>query len=155
MPSEARIAIFCLAFAAAVSAAVSLMAERVPLNPEQLREEATHVVVGQVKAIYRRAVASSRSGEGTIEEHAVVEVEVETVEKGAGIERNDVIYVRCWRIKTPGNRQVTGPAGHVLPRENQRVRAHLVRGTYAQTEQNDNGLAAVYPNGIAVLDQRQ
>ena len=128
-------------------------AERANLSPERLQEEATHVVTGTIKAVYSRDVETERQGRGTVETHSVLEIEVDAVEKGGGIAPKDVIYARCWRVKTSGEGPPRpGASGHRIPAEASRVRAYLARGTYLPTGQEDNGLTVVYPNGIETLD---
>ena len=78
--------------------------------------------------------------------------QVEAVAKGDGVKPKDIVYARCWRLKKRGAAGlVPGPGGHDLPAEGQRVRAYLARGKYDPTSQEDNGFAAVYPNGIETL----
>jgi hypothetical protein len=64
-----------------------VQAERVPLSPEQQKAEATHIVKGVVKAVYSREVQTMLYGKGTVETHYLLEIEVQGVEKGAGIEK--------------------------------------------------------------------
>lgn len=128
-------------------------AERVPLSPEQLRKEATHIVTGAVKAIYSRDVETTQYGKGTIETQYLLEVEVSSCVKGEGLTAGDIVYARCWRIKKHGSLGATpGPSGHFgIPTSGDKIRAYLAKGKYGPTGQNDNGWAVVYPNGIEVL----
>jgi hypothetical protein len=128
-------------------------AERVPLAPEQLNKEATHVVTGTVKAIYAKDVETSLYGKGTVETRYLLEIEIQGVEKGAGLEKGDVVYARCWRLKTHGAAGlIPGPSGHFgIPTEGASVRVYLAKGRYGPTGQTDNGFAIVYPNGIEAL----
>jgi hypothetical protein len=75
------------------------------------------------------------------------------VEKGAGLEKGDIVYTRCWRLKKHGaTGLVPGPSGHFgIPAEGAKVRAYLAKGKYGPTGQTDNGWAVVYPNGIEAL----
>lgn len=132
--------------------AAQVTAERPNLSPERLQNESTHVVTGTVKAVYSRDVETERRGRGTIETHSVLEIEVDTVEKGAGIEPKEVIYARCWNVTKSGEGPPRpGAGGHRIPREG-RVRAYLARGEYLPTGQEDNGFTVVYPNGVRSLD---
>jgi hypothetical protein len=131
----------------------AVWAERVPLSPEQKNKESTHIVTGMVKAIYSRNVETTLYGKGTQETHYLVEIEVENVEKGKGLEKGDLVYARCWRLKKHGASGVRpGPSGHFgIPKEGEQVRAFLAKGRYSPTDQGDNGWAVVYPNGIETL----
>ena len=136
-----------------VLTATTVQAERVPLSPEQQKAEATHIVTGAAKAIYSREVETTLYGKGTLETHYLLEIEVHSVEKGGGIEKGDVVYARCWRLKKHGaSGLVPGPSGHFdIPKEGEQIRAFLAKGKYGATGQADNGLAFVYPNGIEKL----
>ncbi|HEV3142821.1 MAG TPA: hypothetical protein VGZ47_02940 [Gemmataceae bacterium] len=131
-------------------------AERVPLSPEQQKAESTHIVTGTVKAIYGRDVETTLYGKGTRETHYVLEIEVQGVEKGKGIEKGDIIYARCWRLKQRGEAGlVPGPSGHFdIPKEGEQVRAFVAKGKYSPTGQSDNGFSLVYPNGIEKLKEK-
>jgi len=134
-------------------AATVARAERVPLSPEQLKAEATHVVTGVVKAVYSREVETTSYGKGTLETHYLLEIEVRAVEKGSGVASGDIVYARCWRLKKHGaSGPLPGPSGHFgIPKEGDQVRAFLAKGKYGPTGQADNGSAVVYPNGIEKL----
>jgi hypothetical protein len=131
-------------------------AERVPLSPEQQKAEATHVVTGTVKGVYAKDVESGLYGKGTVETRYLLEIEVRGVEKGAGVEKGDIIYARCWRLKARGaTGLVPGPSGHFgIPAEGAAVRGFLAKGKYGPTGQSDNGWAVVYPNGIEPLSAK-
>jgi len=128
-------------------------AERVPLSPEDQKKESTHIVTGVVKAIYSREVETTLYGKGTLETHYVLEIEVQGVEKGTGLEKGDIVYARCWRLKKRGEEGlVPGPSGHFgIPKEGEKVRAFVAKGKYGATGQSDNGYSVVYPNGIENL----
>ena len=136
-----------------VLTATMVRAERVPLSPEQQKAEATHIVTGIVKAIYSREVETVLYGKGTLVTHYLLEIEVHSVEKGGGIEKGDIVYARCWRLKKHGaSGLVPGPSGHFdIPKEGEQLRAFLAKGKYGPTGQADNGSAVVYPNGIEKL----
>jgi hypothetical protein len=131
----------------------TVRAERVPLSPEELKAEATHIVTGVVKAIYSREVETTSYGKGTLETHYLLEIEVGGVEKGSGVRKGDIVYARCWRLKKHGaSGPVPGPSGHFgIPKEGEQVRAFLAKGKYGPTGQADNGSTVVYPNGIEKL----
>src|SRR5262249_11916059 len=126
------------ALAALVVVATTMArAERVPLSPEELNAEATHIVTGVVKAIYSREVETTLYGKGTLETHYLLEIEVRGVEKGGGVGKGDLVYARCWRLKKHGaSGALPGPSGHFnIPNEGDQVRAFLARGKYGATGQ--------------------
>jgi hypothetical protein len=85
-----------------------------------------------------------------------LEIEVNGVEKGQGIEKGDITYARCWQLKKYGaNGPVPGPSGHSgIPKEGEQIRAYVAKGKYGPTGQTDNGAAIVYPNGIEKLNAK-
>jgi hypothetical protein len=133
--------------------ATMVQAERVPLSPEEQKAESTHIVTGVVQAIYSREVETTRYGKGTLETHYLLEIEVRGVDKGSGIDKGDLVYARCWRLKKRGaSGPIPGPSGHFdLPKEGDQVRAFLAKGKYGATGQADSGSTLVYPNGIEKL----
>jgi hypothetical protein len=131
-------------------------AERAPLSPERLLKEATHVVTGTVKAVYHRDIVTERTGEGTQETRYVLEIEVDGTEKGEGVNKGDIVYARCWRLKKHGAKgPLPGPSGHFdIPKEGAKVKAFLAKGKYLATSQTDNGFTVVYPNGIETVSAK-
>ena len=136
-----------------VLTATMVRAERPALSPEEQKAEATHIVTGVVTAIYSREVETTLYGKGTLETHYLLEIEVRGVEQGGGIDKGDIVYARCWRLKKRGEgAPVPGPSGHSdIPKEGEQVRAFLAKGKYGPTGQADNGSTLVYPNGIEKL----
>ena len=133
-----------------------LMAERAPLSPEALKAEATHVVTGLVKAVYSLDKPSERYGQGTIETDYLLEIEIQSVEKGDGLKPGDLVYARLWKVKKPGVTGTPGPYGHfIIPATDDRIRAFLTSGRYPPLNQSDNGWVVVYPNGIEELEKSQ
>jgi hypothetical protein len=65
-------------------------AELEPLTPEQLRATASHVVTGDVTALYREQV---KDGDW-LRTRGVVEIQVSKVEKGDRIAPADTVYAR-------------------------------------------------------------
>jgi hypothetical protein len=82
-----------MALAGLCLGATTARAEKVPLSPDQLKATATHVVRGEVVAVYERA---AREGDWQYT-HFVAEVRVAATEKGDGIKAGDLVYVRYWR----------------------------------------------------------
>jgi hypothetical protein len=132
-------------------------AERAPLSPEKLKQEATHIVEGKVLGTYSRVDESMLYGAGTLVTRYVVEIEVGLVEDGEGIKPGDIIYVRAWTLKKRGAAGLTpGPSGHfTIPEEGDQIRAYAVKGKYGATGQDDRGMTAVYPNGFLMLDKEE
>ena len=128
-------------------AAPASRAERVALDPQELAKEATDILQGKVAAVYSRDVETEQYGPGTLETHFVVAIQVESVEKGKGVEPGDLVYVRCWQIKRHGAAGVLpGPSGHrPIPGEGEEVKAYAIRG-------GDRGFDAVYLNGFQAVE---
>ncbi len=133
-----------------VLAATMVRSEEAPLSLEKKQAQSTHILTGFVRGVYSRDVDSTLYGKGTVVTRSVVEVEVESVEKGKGIEKGDVVYARCWQLKKRGEKGlVPGLNGHSdIPADGERIRAFLAKGNYTPTGQTDNGLSVLLPNGI-------
>src|SRR5688572_25147529 len=85
-----KLAILVVACIGCAGLAIGVRAEVPNRSPEWLREHATHVITGEVTAIYAR-----QSTEGNFKvTRYVAEVRVKSSEKGEGIAPDDVIYVR-------------------------------------------------------------
>ena len=97
-----------LAVAAAVIAAAVVWAEVPNRSPEQLRETATHVIVGDVVAIYSR---QSREGSWQYTRF-VAEIRVKSIEKGEGLQADRVIFARFFQRQYRGAGRIADTAGH-------------------------------------------
>ncbi len=81
-------------------------AERVFLSDQQKKAEATHIITGLVRAVYAREAKTTLYGEGTLETHFLIEIEVQGVEKGEGLKKGDLVYARllatekAWRRRS-------------------------------------------------------
>ena len=122
--------------------------EKPDLSPEQLRETATHVVLGEVQQIWTRE-ESSANWDVT---HSVAEIAVETVEKGDGLQPGELVYARYWQKRWDG--WGTPPAdtsGHRgLPEQGERVRVYLARDAHdGFGKTSDHGFNVIGPNGFA------
>ena len=86
-----------LLFALVASAALvgPLRAEKVSMSPEELRKTATHVITGQVTAIYQRI---ETAGDWKYTKY-VAEIRVEKCEKGDGLKKGDLVYARYWQLR--------------------------------------------------------
>lgn len=114
----------------------------VPLRrPDEVRREATHIVVGKVRAVYR-SVETGRDFERT---RGVVELLIEEVEKGEGPKGGEVIYVRFWNDRWVGKGPVTPHSGgHHVPAVGSAVRAYVRRDREGSYE-------ALLPNGLEAM----
>src|SRR5688572_17435700 len=70
----------------------SASAEKPLSSPAQLERTATHVIVGEVKTVYSRVTTSAHWRQRKF----VAEVAVEAVEKGDGLAKGALVYVRYW-----------------------------------------------------------
>jgi hypothetical protein len=91
-------------------------------RPSESREDATHVVVGEVVQVFVDDSEYSAS--------YVVKIAVEKVERGTGVAKDDYFYVECFKTKpTPEPR--VGPGGHkAVPKPNQKIRAFVMKGPF-------------------------
>jgi hypothetical protein len=129
----------------------SASAEKPNMAPQALRKVATHIVVGEVKAIYSRVV---REGDWEVRKF-VAEVIVEDVEKGDGVAKGSLAYVRYWQTWWLGrpNEIPPGTGGHRgVPKEGDHVRIYLARNAYdGFTDDNkDGGFNVIGSNGFEV-----
>jgi hypothetical protein len=137
-----------LAAAAAAALVPPVWAERPNETPAQLKKLATHVLAGRVMAVYER---TSTSGDGKYTQY-VAEVRVEECEKGDGVKKGDLVYVRYWRRTRVGT---AGPdfssSGHRdPPARGESVRVYLARTGPAGSRPGaaDGGLDVLEPNGF-------
>ena len=114
------------------------------LSSDGLKTEATHIVVGKVRAVYS-TTTKSKDWEDT---NSVAELSVLNVEKGGLVTGSDVIYAHFWNKKWIGKGKPEPHSGghdggHDGVKKGDVVRAHLVRkeGTYQ----------VILPNGFASL----
>ena len=117
-----------------------------PRKAEELRTDATDIVLGEVRFVY---AAEAKVEHGTDTRYCI-EFAVTTVEKSPADKRATapatapapkLIYARCW---TPAKRPAgwAGPQGqNVVPKSGQRVRLYLTRGS-------DGGFDVLEPNGV-------
>jgi hypothetical protein len=128
-------------------------AEKVDMSPEELRQTATHVVTGKVKAIYER---TSTSGNYRYT-HYVAEVQVAASEKGDGIKPGDLVYARYWHRRWIGRGQPEpNTSGHRgLPKVDETLRIYLSRNAYDgfSRDNQDGGFNVIGANGFEQLPQ--
>jgi hypothetical protein len=127
------------------------LAEKVPLTTQELEETATHIVVGEVQAIYSR---QEKRGDYQYT-HYVAEVKIEKVEKGEGPSK--LMYVRYFDIAWRGAGQMPpGPGGHFpVPATKESYRFYLAKNAYDgfTKENHDGGYNVIYGNGIQPIDK--
>jgi hypothetical protein len=125
-------------------------AEKVDMPREGLEKTATHIVVGEVRAIYTR---QETAGDWRYTRY-LAEVAAKEVEKGEGLAPG-LVYVRYWHREWHGGR--TPPldtAGHRgLPKEGETLRIYLARNAYdGFTKENaDGGFNVIGANGFERL----
>jgi hypothetical protein len=128
-------------------------AEKVDMSPEELVKTATHIVDGQVMAIYERKTSDDKWANTSF----VAEVRVNKAEKGEkDLEKDDLVYIRYWHRNWIANRDpepnTNGHRG--LPAEGDHIRVYLARNAYngfGQTQ--DGGFDVIGANGFEILEQ--
>jgi hypothetical protein len=113
-----------LLFAAAYAAfaVVGVVARPVEAaRPGDTRDQADCVFSGTVKAVYARDTTGYRQ--------YVVEIGIEQVAKGAGLNKGDTFRAFCYQRKAGAGGLEFDTAGHnAIPREGQRIRAFVKSG---------------------------
>ena len=132
-------------------------AAKAPSSKGQLEEIATHIVVGEVKAVYSY---KEREGiplvSGYEYDHKVAEVKIDEVEKGKVLEK--LIYVRYWSRKWKGL-GLPPPGGqsyHPQPEKGQLCRFYLAKNAFdgfSEADNQDGGYNVVYVNGIQPIQK--
>jgi hypothetical protein len=136
----------CLAAVTVIGA----RAEKVQMSPESLKKTATHVVVGEVTQIYERKV-TDKDWNTT---YYVAEVQLKEVEKGDGIEKGGLVYIRYWRRAWAGEgNPPPNTAGHRgLPKSGETLRIYMSRNAYdGFGTTNDGGFNVIGANGFERL----
>ncbi|MDJ0521635.1 MAG: hypothetical protein QNJ90_06110 [Planctomycetota bacterium] len=128
------------------------VAEKPLSSPAQLREQATHIVLGTVERVHPRV---RRHGDWEHVEY-LAEVTVAAVEKGEDLPLDRPLYVRYWTKawKGKGAPTATGSGGHApLPKEGTAARLYLARNAYDGfgTERHDGGYHILGVNGTQPL----
>jgi hypothetical protein len=131
--------------------AIPVRAEAPNMSPEHLRETATHVITGNVIAVYQQQKATPYWKYTRY----VAEVRVAECEKGDAIKKGDLVYVRYWRRSWVGwGRVPLSTAGHRgLPSEGEFSRIYLARNAYDgfDPDNNDGGFNVIGANGFQKL----
>jgi hypothetical protein len=121
----------------------------------ELYTMATHVIVGNVQAIYTR-METKQGWETT---HYLAEIRPTAVEKGTGISTKRPVYVRYWDRRWVGdpNDPPDDTHGHWrLPAVKDNVRVYVARNAYDgfTSDNNDGGFNVIGVNGFVILDKR-
>ena len=145
------IGVFIFCFAPLLNAA------KAPSSKKQLETIATHIVVGEVQAVYSH---KEREGipllSGYEYDHKVAEVKIEKVEKGKVSEK--LMYVRYWSRKwmgvglPPPGAQSFSPQ----PEKGQLCRFYLAKNSYdglSEKSNQDGGYNVVYVNGVEPIKE--
>ena len=118
-----------------------------PRPPEQMMEEATHVVEGKVVAIVSKTQKSKVERGLLIARDRIFEITLETtmVDKGEGIKKGDPLTLQAWQpsIRFPA---MPGPQGHQpVPANRDLVKVYLLYNEKSKTYH------PFMPNGISIL----
>ena len=147
--------ITCLLTVAVMSIlARPVQAEKVDMSAEDLRKTATHIVTGQVVAIYER---TQTDGDWKYTRY-VAEVRVAECEKGDGLKKGDLVYIRYWRRGWQGKGDPKpDTSGHRgLPSDGATIRAYLARNAYdGFGETKDGGFNVIGANGFEKLKAQE
>ena len=136
-----------VALVAALAATAPARAEKVPLSPAELRATATHVVVGQVTAVFTRSETTA-DWKYT---HYIAEVRVAESEKGDGLKKGELVYARYWQRQWVGrDKQPPSTIGHRgLPNSGETIRVYLAKNAYdGFGNTNDGGFNVIGANGF-------
>ena len=120
-----------------------------PYSPEQMMEEATHVVEGKVIAL------SSKTQKSKVERGLLVArdrtfkitVKVAALKKGKGLKQGEELTFEAWQPSTRFP-PLPGPQGHQpVPAKGDEVKAYLLYNEKSKT------YYPLMPNGIEVLEK--
>lgn len=123
----------------------SLVRAEIPdLTPDKLASGSSHVVSGIVNQVYSVDVKPKDGEKATEVTHLyLTELLVDTVEKGSGPSKGEVVYVRSEKIQLKVG--AVGGSGHrMTPEVGSKVRVYLKR-------QSDGRYDVLLPNGFEVL----
>jgi hypothetical protein len=121
--------------------AVITRGEIAPRSPEELAKAKT-IVVGKINSTYRETTRS-KEWENT---RGVVEIEVESVERGENVKPGDIIFARFWnRYWIANDNPPPSGSGHHLHDNGTKIRAHLEPGKGAYE--------ILLPNGLVVIEK--
>lgn len=119
-------------FAAGIVFCVESRAERKPDSPK----DATHIVVGTVDRVFHR--------ESKEQNQYIVQLKVQSVERGKSLKKGDMLLVYCFQRKSSAT-PIPAEGGHkAIPREGQQIRA--------LAKPRNGLLEGIYPNWFSVVD---
>jgi hypothetical protein len=131
-----------------------VLAEKANMGPIQLRQTATHVIIGTVTRVYER---NHNTDTQKITDR-VAEIRIKEIEKGEGLRNGDLLYARYWTSAwLPGATPVPSTSGHRgLPKEGETLRVYLARNAYDGFGQNrDGGFSVIGADGFERLEQER
>lgn len=135
---------FLLLTLACIFITESLPAEVPLMSPDELKSQASHIVVGKVRAVYS-TTGRSEDWEDT---DNVAEISVANVEKGPGVNSGDVIYAHYWNKNWIGKGDAEPhSSGHSGVTKGQFVIAYLQR--------KEGTFQVMLPNGFDLLEPDQ
>lgn len=118
------------------------LAEIPEQTPEQLQKHSSNIVVGKVQAVYTH----SETDGDFAKTKGVVEIQIDSIEKGEGLEKGDLLYARFWQTAWQGDRDKTPPYGsghYAIDKEiGSTVRAFVSRN------KKDQGFDILLTNGM-------
>jgi hypothetical protein len=135
-----------------VTIACDVYAEKVDLPPQQLRDTATHVIVGAVVQVYER----KDTDKDWATTFYLAEIHIKEIEKGEGIKVGELVYVRYWRRTwVGGSTRPLNTAGHRgLPKSGESLRIYLARNAYdGFGTTGDGGFNVIGANGFEKLKE--
>ena len=129
--------------------AFDALAAVAPRPPEEMMEEATHVVRGKVVALTSKTQKSKYGGPLVIARDRIFKITLKlaSVSKGKGIKEGELLTFEAWQPSTRFP-PMPGPQGHqpVLDK------GDLVK-TYLLYDQKTKTYHPFMPNGIEILEQ--
>ena len=111
-------------------------------SPEQLKEQSSNIVVGKVQAVYTH----SETNGDFAKIKGVVEIRIDSIEKGEGLEKGGLLYARYWRTAWQGDPAKTPPYGSGHYAINKEI-GSTVRAFVSRNKQ-DQGFDILLTNGL-------
>jgi len=127
-------------------------AEKANMGPVGLHKTATHVIVATLVRVYEHNQAT-KDWNYT---YYVAEVRIKEIEKGAGLQKGELLYARYWTKRWVGTGHPSpGTSGHRgLPKDGETYRIYLARNAYdGFGETRDGGFNVLGANGFEKLKQ--
>ena len=137
--------VIAAALAALFACAAAVRAEIPNRSPEQLRQDASHILTGTVRAVYSFESPVENEREHAVFGQYAAEILIDAVEKGEGLAPKTVTYVRFRKLLRAPDGWAGGSGSRLIPATGSRVRAFVRR-------EADGTVELVLPNGFEVLD---